>query len=48
MDISSDKLMKSHTRRPRDGQERETSIEFLLIAAQINAIRTNYVKTKID
>ena len=42
-DISSNKLMKSHTRRSGYGQKRET--EFPLIIAQINAIKTN-VKAK--
>ena len=48
-EISSDKLAKS--RRPRHGykktnHKRET--EFLIISAQNNAIRTNYIKEKYD
>ena len=44
MEISSDKQMKSHTRR-KGNLKRET--ESLLIVAQNNAIRTNHVNTKI-
>ena len=48
MDISSDKLVKPHTRRhARNGNfKRET--KSLLITAQNNAIRTTYIKIKID
>ena len=43
------KKSKSHKRKPGHGYERETLREkqFLLIAVQNNAIRTNYVKVKI-
>ena len=47
MKISSDKLTKLLTRKPgHDFLKRET--ESLLIAAQNNAIRTDYIKVKID
>ena len=49
MDISTDKLAKFNTRRPglRKGKlKRET--KSLLIVVQNNAIRTNYIKAKID
>ena len=46
-DISSDKPAKSHMTWPRKGNfKRET--ESLLIAAHINAIRTNNIKAKLD
>ena len=50
MDISSDKLPRLHMRRYGHGYEMEISREKLklLIAAQNDAIRTNYVKAKID
>ena len=50
MGISSDKMTRLYTRRPGHGYERETLIESesFLIAAQNNAIRTSYVKAKID
>ena len=38
--------MKSHARRPEHDDERETLRE-KLIAAQNNAIKTNYFKAKI-
>ena len=43
MDISSGKLAKSYTRRPGYGYRRETSG-----GVQNNAIRTNYIRVKID
>ena len=46
MDISSDKQAKPNTKKPGHSVKKET--ESLLIPAQNNAIRTNYVKTKID
>ena len=46
MDISSDKQTISHTRKLGHGYEREA--ESFLIAAQNNAIKTNYVQAKID
>ena len=51
MDISSDKLMKSHTRRFWVWLRKknfETESELILIAAGINALRTNYVEEKFD
>ena len=45
MDTSSDKQAKSHSKNLHMAK-RET--ESLLIAAQNNAIKTNYVKVKID
>ena len=44
-----DKQAKFHTRKLKNGEERETmrETEFPLIAVQNNAIRTNYVKTRI-
>ena len=50
MNTSSDKLVKSHTRRPRHSHERGTlrEIESLLIETRNNGIRTNYIKVKID
>ena len=50
MDIPSNKLAILHTRRHRHGEEREISreTESLLIVAQNNVIRINYVKSKID
>ena len=47
MDISSDKLAKSHTGRSGHGYKKKT-FKSLLIAAQNNPIRTNHIKTKID
>ena len=41
MDISSNKVTKSHA-------EKETFREFLLIAAQNDAIETNHMKARID
>ena len=51
MDISSDKQAKSHTRKlgpwlKKENLKRKT--ESLLIVAQNNAIRTNYIKARID
>ena len=46
MDISSNKLAKSLSRRPVYGYERET--EAFLKVAQNNAIKTNYIEDKID
>ena len=46
IDILSDKQVKSYTRKLGHGEERE--IDSLLIAAQNNAIGTNYVKARID
>ena len=50
MDISCDKLAKSHeeiwTCLRKANFKRKT--ESLLIAAENNAIRTNYIKAKID
>ena len=49
MDISSNKLTKSLTRRPRHSYERETlweKTEYFLIAVLNNAIRTNNIKAK--
>ena len=47
MDISNDKQAKSHTRKPGDGSAWETLREkSLLIAAQNNVVRNNYVKAK--
>ena len=50
MDISNGKQAKSHTRKLKHGSERETlrESESLPIAAQNNAIQTNYVKSKLD
>ena len=51
MDFSSDKLATSHTRKFGHGYQRKNlkrETESLPIVAQNNAIRTNYVKAKID
>ena len=50
MDIWSDNLARLHTRRPEHGYKKETSreIEALLIAAQNNAMKANYIKVKFD
>ena len=48
MNISSDKQAKSHTRRLGIGLEREALTDSFLIAAQRIALRTNYVKARID
>ena len=50
IDISSDKLGRLQTRKPRQKWLRNVTctreIESILIAAQNNAIRTNYIKAK--
>ena len=59
IDISSDKLEKSHTRKPGYGKGNlwkgnlwkgnlRKESESLLIAVHNNAIKTNYIKAKID
>ena len=51
MDILCDKLTKSLTKRSGHDLKREAlkkETESLLIAAQNNIIRTNYIKAKID
>ena len=45
MDVSRDNLARLHTRRCEYGNLKE---ETFLIAAQNNAIRTNYAKAIID
>ena len=49
MDISSEKEEKSHTRKREYGLERESLKEKLnlLIAAENNSIRANYLEAKI-
>ena len=49
MDTSNDKLTKSHARRPGHGYEgKRFGEKSLLTAVQRNAVRTNYIKAKID
>ena len=51
MGISNDKIAKSRTRRPGHGYKKgnlKRETESLLITVQNNAIRTNYIKAKID
>ena len=50
MDISNDKLVRLHCRLPGHDCEKENSREtdYLLVVARNNAIRTNYIKAKID
>ena len=55
MDISSNKPAKSYTKKIGHGYGKETlkgnlkrETESILIATQNNAIRTNYIKVKID
>ena len=50
MDTPSKKLRKFHMRWPGHDKRKETlrETESALIAAQNNAIRTNYIEAKID
>ena len=48
MDISSDKLVRLHMRRPGHNYNLKRETKSLLITAQNKAIRINYIKAKID
>ena len=48
VNISSDKLAKSHARIWLQKQNLKIENKFLLIVAQKNAMRANYIKAKID